>query len=151
MEPIRHWMLQGGDFHKPRARWQRCEPLRLPGGVCHNASPGCAGKHRPGQSHWDAGASWSAMRPRQCSAIACIPRLLSWQNGGVEFVSAEEVFEAVRLRMEDFAESRRVGLELLAGPGGLWGDRRALIEALGNIVKNAVESSGAGDSNRCRW
>jgi signal transduction histidine kinase len=65
---------------------------------------------------------------------------------GVEFVSAEQVFEATRLRVEDFAESRRVRLELLAGPGGLWGDCKALTEALGNIVKNAIESSGAGDT-----
>jgi signal transduction histidine kinase len=71
---------------------------------------------------------------------------VSCQNGGVEFVSAEQVFEAVRLRVEDFAESRRVRLEFLVGPGGLWGDRKALTEALGNIVKNAIESSGAGDT-----
>lgn len=70
----------------------------------------------------------------------------SCQNGAVEFVSAQQVFEAVRSGVEDFAESRRVRLEFLVGPGGLWGDRQALVEALGNIVKNAIESSGAGDT-----
>jgi signal transduction histidine kinase len=65
-----------------------------------------------------------------------------------EFVRAEQLFEAVRVRMEDFAESKRVRLEFLAGRGGLWGDRESLTEALGNIVKNAVEWSSAGDTVR---
>jgi signal transduction histidine kinase len=65
---------------------------------------------------------------------------------GGEFVSAGEIFEAVRLRLQDFAESKRVRLDFLGGPGGVWGDRQALTEALGNIVKNAIESSRAGDT-----
>jgi len=70
----------------------------------------------------------------------------SRQNDGDEFVSAEQVFDAVRLRVEDLAESRRVQLKFLVGPGGVWGDRKAFTEALGNIVKNAIESSGSGDT-----
>jgi two-component system, sporulation sensor kinase A len=68
------------------------------------------------------------------------------QSGLGEFVSAEQVFAAVRMRVEDFAESRRVRLKFLVGPGGIWGDLGALSEALGNIVKNAIESSSAGDT-----
>jgi signal transduction histidine kinase len=64
-------------------------------------------------------------------------------NAG-EYVSSEQVFDAVRLRVQDLAESRRVQLNLQVGSGGLWGDRMALTEALGNIVKNAVESSRSG-------
>jgi signal transduction histidine kinase len=63
-----------------------------------------------------------------------------------EFVSAEQVFEAVRAHVEDLAESRRVRLEFVVGPSGIWGDRNALTEALVNIVKNAIESSGDGDT-----
>jgi len=70
----------------------------------------------------------------------------SCPSGAEEFVSAEQVFDAVRLRVEDFAEAKRVRLEFLVGPGGLWGDGKALTEALGNIVKNAIESSRAGDT-----
>jgi two-component system, NtrC family, sensor histidine kinase HydH len=65
---------------------------------------------------------------------------------GSEFVTAEQVFEQVCLRLEDFAHARRVRIEFRVGPGGLWGDRKALIEALANIVKNAVESSSVGDT-----
>jgi len=65
---------------------------------------------------------------------------------GGEFVFADQVFAAVRARVEDVAESRRVRLEFVIGPGGLWGDRKALTEALVNIVKNAVESSEPADT-----
>lgn len=66
--------------------------------------------------------------------------------GGSEFVTAEQVFEDVCSRLEDFAYARRVRIEFQVGPGGLWGDRRALVEALANIVKNAIESSSEGDT-----
>jgi signal transduction histidine kinase len=63
-----------------------------------------------------------------------------------EFVSAEQVFEAVRVQVEDLAEAKRVRLEFVVGPSGIWGDRNALTEALVNLVKNAIESSGDGDT-----
>lgn len=65
------------------------------------------------------------------------------QDGG-EFVSAAQVFDAVRAGVEDVAESRSVRLDFAVGAGGLWGDRAALVEALVNIVKNAIESSDEG-------
>lgn len=68
------------------------------------------------------------------------------RHDGGEFVSAEQVFDAVRTRLEDVAESRRVRLEFVVGCGGLWGDRNSLTEALVNIVKNAIESSDQGDA-----
>lgn len=68
------------------------------------------------------------------------------RHDGSEFVSAEQIFESVRAHVEDLAESKQVRLEFVVGPSGVWGDRNALTEALVNIVKNAIESSGDGET-----
>lgn len=59
------------------------------------------------------------------------------------FVSSAQVLTAVRVRLEDLAVARRVGLELRIGTGGIRGDLSSLVEALENLVKNAIESSPA--------
>ena len=64
----------------------------------------------------------------------------------VRRVSAQEVVNAVRARVEDLAQSRQVRLQFQLGVGNLWGDGRDLAEALGNFVMNAVESSAVEDT-----
>ena len=66
------------------------------------------------------------------------------RRGVGEFVLAEQLFDAVRIRIEDFAAAKGVRLEFQVGPGGLWGDCESLTEALANIAKNAIEWSEAG-------
>jgi signal transduction histidine kinase len=61
-------------------------------------------------------------------------------------VSAEEILNAVRTRVEDLAQSRRVHLLFQLGFGSIWGNGHDLAEALGNFVMNAIESSAAEDT-----
>jgi signal transduction histidine kinase len=56
-------------------------------------------------------------------------------------LSAAQVLACVRAQAEDFAEAKGVHLEFRIGAGSLRGDLNGLVEALGNIVKNAIESS----------
>lgn len=58
-------------------------------------------------------------------------------------VSAAQVLDAVRLRLEDLAVAKRVCLEVRFGTGGVRGDFNGLVEALANLVKNSIESSPA--------
>ncbi len=60
------------------------------------------------------------------------------------YVSSRRVFEAVRDRVEDLARAKRIRLTFETSSGGLQGDFEALTEALGNIVKNAIESGAVG-------
>jgi signal transduction histidine kinase len=62
----------------------------------------------------------------------------------VELVSAAQILDAVRVRVEDLAEARQVHVAFRAGPGGTRGDAHGLAEALLNIVTNAIQSSSAG-------
>jgi signal transduction histidine kinase len=61
-----------------------------------------------------------------------------------EIVSAAQVLSAVRLHFEDLAAAQRIQLEIWVGAGGVRGDLSSLAEALGNLVKNAIESSTEG-------
>jgi two-component system, sporulation sensor kinase B len=64
-----------------------------------------------------------------------------------DWVSAEQILEEVRGRVEDLAHTRGVQLRFRAGPGDIRADTRAaLTEALANLVMNAIESSQAGAS-----
>lgn len=63
-----------------------------------------------------------------------------------EVVAAAQVLSAVRVLLTDLAEAKRVRLDFRFGPGSVRGDLSGLIEALGNVVKNAVESSPSGST-----
>jgi two-component system sensor histidine kinase HydH len=63
---------------------------------------------------------------------------------GQEFCVAKEVVEAVIDRVEDRADAGGVALFVECGPGGLFGIRQELVEALGNIVLNAIEMTPSG-------
>lgn len=70
----------------------------------------------------------------------------AYECGERSLVSAALVLAAVRVRVEDLAAAKRVHLEFRAGVGGVFGDFSSLVEALGNIVKNSIESSPAGST-----
>lgn len=72
------------------------------------------------------------------------PEVEAHPSAAREFVSAAQVLGAVRVRVEDLAEAKCIRLEFLIGAGGLRGDLGSLIEALGNIVKNSIDSSSSG-------
>jgi signal transduction histidine kinase len=65
---------------------------------------------------------------------------------GVGAVTAAHILDEVRVRMEDLALARGVRLLVRAGTGDICADARALVEGLGNLVKNAIESSHAGSA-----
>jgi two-component system sensor histidine kinase HydH len=60
------------------------------------------------------------------------------------WISTEEVLEAVRARVEDRAAIGRVELSVRACTGGVCGDDAQLVEALANLVINAIEATPAG-------
>jgi signal transduction histidine kinase len=60
---------------------------------------------------------------------------------GSGFVSAEDVLRSVVARVEDRAEAGQVALVAQAGTGGVIGDGPELIEALANVVLNAIEAT----------
>ena len=62
------------------------------------------------------------------------------------FVPAAQVLVAVRMRLSDLAEAKRVRLEFRIGAGGVRGDLGSLVEALANLVKNSIESSPMGST-----
>ena len=89
---------------------------------------------------------------RSCSAIRRMARLIeedlradadAIRSREWQFVSAAQVLGAVRARLEDLAEAKHIEVEYRIGTGGVRGDPAGLIEALGNIVKNSIESSPA--------
>src|SRR5579859_4810640 len=57
------------------------------------------------------------------------------------YVSAEAVLRAVVVRVEDRAQTGRVELIVQAGTGGLAGEPAELVEALANVVLNAIEAT----------
>jgi two-component system sensor histidine kinase VicK len=61
-----------------------------------------------------------------------------------DWVSAAQILEDVRGRVEDMAQARGVRLRFRAGLGDIRADAGALTEALANLVMNAIESSPAG-------
>jgi signal transduction histidine kinase len=69
------------------------------------------------------------------------PESDAYEGGQRAFVSATQVLAAVRVRLEDLAEAKRVRLDFRIGAGGLLGDFSGLVEALGNVVKNSIETS----------
>jgi signal transduction histidine kinase len=64
----------------------------------------------------------------------------------VDSVAATHILDEVRVRMEDLALARGVRLLFRAGTGDICADARALVEGLGNLVKNAIESSDSGSA-----
>lgn len=66
------------------------------------------------------------------------------EGRGGEFLPAVNILSAVRMLVEDLAATNEVALDFRIGSGGIRGHFACLVEALGNIVKNAVESSPAG-------
>jgi signal transduction histidine kinase len=56
------------------------------------------------------------------------------------------LFDALLVRVQDLAASRRIRLFVGPGSGEVRGDSRALTEVLSIIVTNAIESSPAGGS-----
>ena len=64
--------------------------------------------------------------------------------GHADFVSAAQLLDDVRGRVEDLAQARGVRLLFRAGPGDIYAEPSTLAEALGNIVMNAIESSASG-------
>ena len=60
------------------------------------------------------------------------------------FCAAEDVIEAVVARVQDRAEAGGVELFARCGTGGVEGIRDDLVEALGNVVLNAIEMTPAG-------
>jgi signal transduction histidine kinase len=71
------------------------------------------------------------------------PESDAYACGEPTFVPSAQVLGAVRARLEDLAEAKRVGLEFRIGAGGVLGDCSSLVEALANVVKNSIESSPA--------
>lgn len=65
-------------------------------------------------------------------------------TGQAEFVSAAQILDEVRGRVEDLAQARGVRLLFRAGPGDIYAEPCTLAEALGNLVMNAIESSASG-------
>ena len=61
-----------------------------------------------------------------------------------EFCIAREIVQAVVDRVEDRADAGGVALVVQCGPGGLHGVRQELVEALGNVVLNAIEVTPSG-------
>jgi two-component system sensor histidine kinase VicK len=61
-----------------------------------------------------------------------------------DFISAVQVLDEVRGRVEDLAQAKGVRLLFRAGPGDIYAEPSTLAEALGNIVMNAIESSASG-------
>jgi signal transduction histidine kinase len=58
-----------------------------------------------------------------------------------ERVTARHVLSTVRAQVEDLARARGVRLSFVVGTGSVSGDVRELVEALLNIVMNAIDSS----------
>jgi signal transduction histidine kinase len=73
-----------------------------------------------------------------------VPNDESVQPRRAEPVAAAHVLGAVGARVWDLAEARGVRLSFQVGSGNVSGDARELVEALGNIVVNAIESSPSG-------
>jgi two-component system, sporulation sensor kinase E len=73
-----------------------------------------------------------------------VPDDESVQPRRAEPVAAAHVLGAVRARVGDLAEARGVRLSCQMGSGSVSGDAPELVEALGNIVVNAIESSPSG-------
>lgn len=61
-----------------------------------------------------------------------------------DLVSAGQILDEVRARVEDLAQAKGVRLLFRAGPGDIYAEPAMLAEALGNIVMNAIESSASG-------
>ena len=59
-------------------------------------------------------------------------------------VSAAQLLEQVRGRVEDLAQAKGVRLSFRAGSGDVRADTPALTEALANLVMNAIQSSPVG-------
>jgi signal transduction histidine kinase len=60
-----------------------------------------------------------------------------------EFCIAKEIVQAVVDRVKDRADAGGVALIVEHGSGGLYGVRHELVEALGNVVLNAIEMTPA--------
>lgn len=60
------------------------------------------------------------------------------------FISSEEVLRAVVARLEDRAQAGRVELVVRAGRGGVLGHAAELVEALMDVVLNAIEATPSG-------
>jgi signal transduction histidine kinase len=73
-----------------------------------------------------------------------VPDDESAQPRRTEPVAAAQVLGAVRARVEDLAQTKGVRLSFQMGGGSVCGDAGELVEALGNIVGNAIESSPSG-------
>ena len=88
---------------------------------------------------------------RSKSALRRMARLIDEDLQGVpaadscddpaQLLSAARVLSTVRVLTQDLAEARRVHVDFRIGAGSLYGELSSLVEALGNIVKNAIESS----------
>ena len=73
-----------------------------------------------------------------------LPESDSAETSQLEFVLAGRVLNTVRDRVEALAATRRVQLHFRVGEGGLRADARGLVEALGNVVMNAIGASPSG-------
>lgn len=81
--------------------------------------------------------------------VAIIEEDLVAENGAsplsdAKFVSAETIMQAVTARVQDRAEAAGVELFVRCGPGGVRGDRDSLVEAVGNVLLNAIEATPEG-------
>ena len=59
-------------------------------------------------------------------------------------IPAWEILNAVRVKLRDLADARRVHLDFRMGTGAVCGDECRLAEALESLVRHAIESCSSG-------